>query len=78
MIEINERVGWPQFVAQFLARDEFSAALEEERQDLKGFLLQLDLDPILAEFSGSKVNFEGGESQGLWRCGFSHISATPN
>jgi hypothetical protein len=38
-----------------------AGSLQEERQNLKGLLLEPDLRAVSAEFAGSKVNLENPE-----------------
>jgi hypothetical protein len=58
VIEIDERVGGPEFFLQFFARYDFAAVFEKNRQELKRLLLKPDLQAVLAQFSSKKIHFE--------------------
>ena len=51
---------------QFLARDDLAGMLEQHRQDLKGLFLDFDLQAVLAQLGGAKVNLEGSEPGQAW------------
>jgi hypothetical protein len=61
MIEIHEGVGGPETVAQRLPRDDLSRALQKLRENPKGLLLQLDLQPLPPQFPGTQIDFEYSE-----------------
>jgi hypothetical protein len=42
VVEIHERVCWPEFFLKFLASYDFSRVLKQDRQDLQGLLLKPD------------------------------------
>jgi hypothetical protein len=55
----------------FFPRDQFAGASQQHFQNLKGLILQLEMDVVLAEFSRSEVDLEGPETQNthpLGRC----------
>src|SRR2546427_9303909 len=58
-------------LAHVFPRHHFAGVLQEQRQDPKGLLLQLDLDPLLEELARAKVDLEHAEpddsSSGLLR-----------
>ena len=61
MLEIHKGVGGPELLVQFLARDDLAGMREQHRQDLKGLFLDFDLQAVLAQLGGAKVNLEGPE-----------------
>src|SRR5579863_4403702 len=62
VIEIDEGIGGPEFLADFFAGDDVAWALEEQGQDLKGLVLQAELRPVLAQLAGGQVKFEDAEA----------------
>jgi hypothetical protein len=63
VIEVDKRVSRPKAVAQFLASDDFAGFFEKQSQNLKGLVLQLDLQAMLAELPGAQVEFEARKAQ---------------
>src|SRR5207247_3958121 len=51
-IEIDKGVGAPQLLLQFLTGHRLSGSLEQHGQDLKGLILELDLEALLPQFAG--------------------------
>jgi hypothetical protein len=62
MIEVNEGVRRPEFIAQFLSSNELSRPFQERRQYLKGLFLQFYLLSPLAQFPGVEIDLEGAEA----------------
>ena len=69
MVEINERVRWPEFLAQFLARHQFAGTKDERLQNFKGLVLQTDLPTSFAELVVAQVNLEDPKMNDLGRRG---------
>lgn len=62
MVEIDERVGLPQALAQFLARDDIAGALEKEEKDVERAAPDLERAALLAQFAGATVCLEQTKS----------------
>ena len=62
MIEANEGVRRPEFIAQFLSSNQLSRPFQERRQYLKGLFLQFYLLSPLAQFPGVEIDLEGAEA----------------
>jgi hypothetical protein len=62
MIEVNERVRWPELAAQFLASNQFSRSFKERRQQLKRLFLELYLLSPLAQLPGVEIDLERAEA----------------
>ena len=58
MIEINECIGGPDSLLQFVAADDFARSLQQDFQNLQWLLLQLDLHSLPAKLSGVEVGFK--------------------
>src|SRR5258707_8600476 len=67
VVEIDEGVGWPEMLAQLLARDHLPRALEQQEQNARRLFAQLDDGAIAAQFSTQGVQFEDAEAPGTWR-----------
>ena len=67
MVEIDEGVGWPEMLAQLLARDHLASVLEEQNQNACRLLAQFDDGAIATQFSTGGVQFEDAEAPGPWR-----------
>jgi len=67
MVEIDEGVGWPEMLAQLLARDHLASVLEEQNQNACRLLAQLDDGAIAAQFPSRGLQFENAEVPGPWR-----------
>jgi hypothetical protein len=72
VIEIDKRIGGPEFLAQFFSRNNFSFTLKKSDKHSKGLFLKLDLDAILAEFAAADINFKDSKSNDLWLIGVPH------
>jgi hypothetical protein len=62
-VEIDEGVGGPKFLAEFLSGNQFAGTFEEQREDLEGLLLQPDSNSVLAKLTGAKLNFKNAKPQ---------------
>jgi hypothetical protein len=47
-----------------LACDEFTRILKQDRQDLEGLILKLDLLAVFAQFGGGKISLKNAEADG--------------
>jgi hypothetical protein len=63
VVEIHEGVGRPALIAKFFACDHFARPLQQDREDLKGLLLQSDPYALLAHLSSAHVHLERSEPQ---------------
>ena len=63
MVEVNESVGRPEALAQFLSRDNHSRSFQQDRQNAKWLVLQTQTTSIFAKLTGIKVGFENSETQ---------------
>jgi hypothetical protein len=59
VIEVHERVGLPQLLAQFLAGDHISTSCQEEEKDVEGTSPKLELAALLSQLARAAVNLEG-------------------
>jgi hypothetical protein len=58
MVEIDERVLGPDALTKFLARDQYSRALKQSRQDLKRLTLAADAHAMFAKNTSLKIELE--------------------
>jgi hypothetical protein len=68
-VVINERISWPDALAQFLARDDLLRTLQQGLQDLKGLAREFLFHAGLANLTGLQVHFEDPELYYLWLAG---------
>jgi len=64
VVEIDKSVGGPKAGAELLAGDHLTRILQQDGQDLKRLLLDLDLLAVLAQFGGGKIGLENTETHG--------------
>ena len=67
VFKVDKCIGWPEFRSQFLPRDEAARVSEEDGQQLERTALHWQTDSVAAQFSGTKIQFEGAEANDL--CG---------
>ena len=58
VVEIHKSIGWPEFFLKFLARYDLTGALQQQRQDLEGLLLEANSQPVLPQFASAKIQLE--------------------
>ena len=58
MVEVDKSIGRPDLLAQFLARYEIAGVLQQGGQHLNGLTLHTQLDPALAQFTDTDIEFE--------------------
>ncbi len=63
MVEIHERVGWPEPLAQFFPSDDAASTFEKQRQYRKRLVLKTDPAPLLAEFSKIQIGFKDPKAE---------------
>jgi len=63
VVEIHERVRWPDGLLKFFAADDLTGLRDQNRQDLKGLLLKPDSHAALAQFSSAKIELEHPKTQ---------------
>jgi hypothetical protein len=61
VIEVHERICWPELAAQFLSSNQFSRSFKQRSQQLKRLFLQLYLLSPLAQFPGVEIDLERAE-----------------
>ena len=61
-IEVDESVRGPEPGLQFFAGHDLARTLQKYSEHLKGLLVQFDLHPGLAQFTGLQINFEESET----------------
>ena len=64
MIEIDEGVCGPKGSLQFVPGNDLSRSLQQCFENLKRLLLQSDSQPVLAQFSGPKIDLEDAKADG--------------
>lgn len=74
MIEINEHILRPQPLAKLLARNYFSRALQQHRQQLNRLLRQPDSCPALAKLTRSHIEFKKTEAEDVFSREHSHLA----
>jgi hypothetical protein len=62
VLEIHERIGRPQALAEFFAGDDFAGMLQEDGQDVEGLTGQSHAGAVFAEFARGEAHFEGTEA----------------
>ncbi len=75
MVEIDEGVGGPEFLAQIIASDHVASALQEQGEHLERLILQAELGAVLAQLAGGEVELEdakAGDSAGAIAWGSGH------
>jgi hypothetical protein len=80
VVEIDERVLRPEFLAQFLARDDVSGPLQEKTQNLEWLFLKADAGAVLAQFPRHEIHFKDPKTDGppgLVRLRYGHTSMLP-
>jgi hypothetical protein len=61
-VEVHEGISRPNRLLQILPRHHLARMPQQHRQDLKRLFLQLDLQPVLAQFASLEVEFESPEA----------------
>jgi hypothetical protein len=62
VIEVNKRIRWPQFFAQFFTGNDGTGTFEKDSQNGKGLVLQPDTASMLAKFARFEVGFKYSEA----------------
>lgn len=63
MVELDERVGGPEFLTQFLASDQLAWAADQDGKHLKRLGFELDRPSATAQPGGGEVEFEDAEAK---------------
>lgn len=63
MVEINERLRRPEALPQLFARDDITASLEEQDEDVNGSAAQPDPSTLLEELTGAAMNLVDAEAK---------------
>jgi hypothetical protein len=61
VLEIDERAGGPEPLAQLFACDELTGPVEHHRQNFERLFLQSDSHSALAQLARAQVDLEGSE-----------------
>ena len=71
MVEINEGVGRPQRLLNFLARHNLACPLKQKYQHLKRLADYLQPDTAFSQLTGFRVGLVNAETKNVWRwvCG---------
>jgi hypothetical protein len=67
LVEFNERAGRPNGPMQFLTGNQLARAADQQLQNSKRLFLELDPAALLAQLSGSEVQFESPEPDDVLR-----------
>jgi hypothetical protein len=68
VIEVDKDVGGPEALAEFVAGDDLTGALEEDGQELQRLLGQGEFGPVPAELAGLEIELkEAKVNDGLRR-----------
>ena len=62
VIELDEGIGSPERLPKLLARDHFVGPLDQDLQDAKGLLRQLQPHPLLPQLASIEVGLEDGRN----------------
>jgi hypothetical protein len=65
LLEVNERVFWPQAFVQFFAGYKYAGMFEKNGENVDGLGLEFETEAVAKKFSGVKVNFEWPEANSL-------------
>ena len=63
VLEVHERVGFPEPFAQLLARADLARPFEQQRQDLSRLLLQPDPMALPVQLAAATIEFEWPEME---------------
>ena len=67
VVEVNEGIGGPESLFQFLAGYDFAAAFEEDAKHLEGLVLEAKASAVFPEFAGAQVKLKTIEAQAAGR-----------
>ena len=62
VLKIDERLVRPETLLELVSRDDFAGPLQQGAEDLKGLLLEADLDAALAQLAAEDVELKDSES----------------
>ena len=63
VVEVHESVSRPEFFLKFLASCDLARVCKQHRQDLEGLFLKADSQAVLAQFAGTKIQFEHAKTK---------------
>jgi len=63
VVEVDEGVAVPELIVDLFPRDYVAGALDQEAENLKWLLLNLDANAALPQFAGPEVQFEDAEME---------------
>src|SRR5580700_5171788 len=64
-IKIDEGMGMPKFLAEFLAGYDFPRMFQQKRENLEGLLLQLDANTAFAQLCRAQIYFKDAKAPTL-------------
>jgi hypothetical protein len=62
LLKIDEDVGGPKGLTELLAGDHHPGTCQQEREHTERKILETNLDPVPAEFTGAQISFEYTEA----------------
>jgi hypothetical protein len=63
VVEIDKRVGWPDFRAKFFTSHEIAGTLQQRCKHLEGLALQTQLYPPFPQLAGAGIKLKNIEAQ---------------
>src|SRR5437763_9871580 len=69
-LEVNESIVLPQMLLEFLSRAYLSRIFQQQRQDSGSLRLQLDLESVLPQLTGLRIELEDSETNDTWGQGW--------
>ena len=73
-IEVHKGLGRPEPPLQFFTGNDLTRMLQQHGENLERLLVQLDFQPVLAQFAGAQVNFKSLEANARGTGGGGHKS----
>ena len=61
MVKVDERVGRPESLLEFIAAHDLPGAFEKHGEELEGLLLELHFDAVAAQLSGARIDLVDAE-----------------
>src|SRR5260370_27745255 len=65
VLELHERITWPEPVSELISTDQVPRTLEQDGQNVQRLALHLDLVSLLAKLTRSEIEFETLEMDGM-------------
>src|SRR5262245_1173877 len=58
VLEIDERIAWPELVSELISRDQFARSFEQHDKNLNWLTLHLNFASMLAQLTRPEIEFE--------------------